>query len=299
MSMSTRHNVARTTNYSVVTDGWEVNVEQTLDDMTDLIQLHATWLRAGGRSIRTINERRRVLTHAEAHLPWGLDQADGDELAGYLARDGLSRWTQHTYFNHLGGYYRWGVAAGHLVLNPMLGLLTPLPGDRIPDPASDDELAAALALLPEQPWRMAVRLAAFAGLRAHEIVSVRREHCTDVVIRIRGKGGRMETAPMAPQLWMWIRDRPAGLLVHDRAGRAIREDTLSASQHRVWVRIGQPHQHLHRFRHWFATALLVRGADIRTVQECLRHRSLSSTQGYTAVVPSQRQAAVALLPVLG
>ena len=49
--------------------------------MSDLIPLHSTWLRAGGRSAATINRRERLLYHAHDTLPYGLDQAHPSELA--------------------------------------------------------------------------------------------------------------------------------------------------------------------------------------------------------------------------
>ena len=242
--------------------------------MSNLIEKHLTWLRAGKRSPRTITARGRLLRHAERCLPRGLDRADADDLAEYLARPAWSQWTAYTYFGHLAGYYRWAVLTGKRPADPTAQLIHPEQGDRLPDPATDDELAQALAALPAQPWRMAVQLAAWAGLRCCEIVSVRREDCSAEWIRVIGKGGRWATVPTAPQLWAVIEAAPAGLLVRSATGLVLTAQRLTQTQGAVWDRIGQPHQHLHRFR----------------------HKSILSTQGYTAVADSQRQAAVRLLP---
>jgi site-specific recombinase XerD len=54
---------------------------------------------------------------------------------------------------------------------------------------------------------------------------------------------------------------------------------------------------MHRFRHWFATALLDQGESMMTVKEAMRHRSVTSTEGYTKVRNGQRRLAITSLPL--
>jgi integrase/recombinase XerD len=48
----------------------------------------------------------------------------------------------------------------------------------------------------------------------------------------------------------------------------------------------------HSLRHWYASTLLDDGADLRTVQELLRHTSIQTTQVYTKVRDERRVSAV-------
>lgn len=264
--------------------------------MSDLIPIHLSHLRAAGYARRSVDDRSRFLHWAHQHLPYGLDMADGNEWAELLSEPSWSMWTRSTYWSHGFGYYEWGVTTGELLLNPMAALKRPPAGDDVPDPVTDEELRIALDRSPDRPWRTAIMLAAYAGLRASEIARLRRQDITEENVTIRkGKGGRDALVETSPVLWDYIRYRPPGPLVLTCAGRPLTGRSLTANQAKHWRRIGLPEIHLHRFRHWFATNLLRGGVDIRTVQELMRHRSLISTQAYTLVVSAQRTAAVASL----
>lgn len=266
--------------------------------MSDLIPRHLEHLEGAGKSPRTVADRKRLLEHADACLPYGLDEAHYDEIAAYLANSAWSTWTRSTYWSHLRGYYRWAVKVGELTLDPMGLLDRPPAGECLPDPVTDDELALALHRSPAQPWGMAIMLAAYAGLRCCELVRLRREDVTVNDLRVRvGKGRRAAVIPTSPILWAYLQGRPRGLLVTSVTGLAMSAHYLASNQRRLhWERIGLAEVHLHRFRHWYGTTLLRLGADLRTVQELMRHRSIISTQGYTLIVSEQRSQAIATLP---
>jgi len=57
----------------------------------------------------------------------------------------------------------------------------------------------------------------------------------------------------------------------------------------------RPQIHTHSFRHKFATDLLQKGANARTVQELLGHTSLAVTERYLAVTDKDKLWAVGLL----
>ena len=262
-------------------------------EMSDLIPEHLTWLKAGGRSKRTVHDRKRVLEHADAHLPWGLDEANGKEFATYLSQ--WTGWTLHTYDYHLRGFTRWGVRAGELITDQMLNLARPPEGNRIPHPCTDDEIAQALTA-PEHPWRRAIMLASYAGLRCCEIVTAHRRDIADGALRVKGKGNKVRVVPLAEPLVHELRDAK-GLLCVGGRGQELSAQDLTAMQRAVWRRIGLDDEfRLHRCRHWFATRLLDGGADLRVVQELLGHASIHSTQGYTAVAVGRMQSAVTRLP---
>ena len=172
----------------------------------------------------------------------------------------------------------------------------------VPRPvAPRDALALAedAADAASPPWMAARDLAVLlllygAGLRVGEAVGL-----TGAVlpigsaINVTGKRGKARIVPIIPAVKDaiddYVRQCPWGTGRDQPLFRGARGGPLSADLIRRAVRGARGRLGLgdrttpHALRHSFATHLLGRGADLRSLQELLGHASLSSTQIYTAV----------------
>jgi integrase/recombinase XerC len=263
--------------------------------MDNLIEVYAERLRAATRSPYTISTRTRILRHADRMLPRGLDKANGDDLAAYLARP-LKAWSRSTHFSALRGYYSTMVAAGRLSHDPTTTIARPSAGQRTPNPVSDAELTAAIERSPN-PWRAATIIAAYAGLRCIELADLDRSDVTAHYVRVRhGKGDKARYVPTHPVVWDLVGGMPAGPILCRASGRPITPEWLTSTQHAHWSRVGLPDVHWHRFRHWFGTTLSEQGVPIEVIQALMGHASIETTRGYVRVSVSRHYAAMATLP---
>ncbi|AYF31462.1 hypothetical protein CSH63_29255 [Micromonospora tulbaghiae] len=250
-----------------------------------ILDEHVTALRAAGRSPRTIEAREQVIRQLgrTAGDPCRLTTRD---LQVWLATPGWSAWTLATYQMHVRGFYGWLAAAGHRADDPTAALLRTRTPQDTPKPVTDAELAHALAV-GREPWLTAVLLAAYAGLRCGDIAALTRADVTERTITIRrGKGGKDAVLPCHPKIWEAVAERGPGPLVP--VGRRYLSNRAAA----YFTSIGLPGVHMHRFRHYYATALLRRGVNIRVVQRLMRHSSLATTAKYLAVDDAEAFAAV-------
>lgn len=264
--------------------------------MTDLIDAYLGHLLAADFSEATITERGGLLRRADRVLPLGLDYASEAELEAWLGQPGWARWTRYTYWEHLWTFYAWADGR-YLDWNPMEGMIRPRTPESEPRPVTDDQLEIGLAL--PAPWGTAVALAYYDGLRCAEIARLSTADVTESWTAVLRKGGKVQLLPTHEQVWAIVVRLPPGPVVPDSHGGHYRPSTLSNAASRRLRRAGVVGVGLHGYRHSFATQLLLpvaaggAGADIRTVQDLLGHKSVRSTQVYTRVTDPQRRAAIA------
>jgi integrase/recombinase XerD len=138
-----------------------------------------------------------------------------------------------------------------------------------------------------------------AGLRVSELVSLELSSCNFEArfIRCIGKGNKERIVPLgraaADALLHYLdRERPRlvarrpevhALFVNRRGGRVTRQRVWQVLRRYAKASLLTKGIGPHTLRHSFATHLLERGADLRTVQELLGHANISTTQRYTHV----------------
>jgi site-specific recombinase XerD len=169
------------------------------------------------------------------------------------------------------------------------------------------EQVEKLLSAPETDTPMGLRdraiLEAFfsTGMRVAELAALNREQFANVKdkkeleLGIIGKGGYPRTVYFSERALSWLKkylesrhDKEKALFIHFRARRDSDMRLISRSIERIVkkyaVLSGVPFFTTpHTLRHSMATDLMSQGVDIRTIQEFLGHRSITSTQIYTHV----------------
>ena len=132
------------------------------------------------------------------------------------------------------------------------------------------------------------------GLRISEALGLKRAdaHGKDA-LTVLGKGNKTRMVPVLPQVTRAIADYlalcpyvmpPDGPLFVGARGGPLSPRIVQLAMASLRGALGLPDTATpHALRHSFATHLLARGGDLRSIQELLGHASLSTTQIYTAV----------------
>ncbi len=185
--------------------------------------------------------------------------------------------------------------------NPASGIQTPKRDRRLPSFLEIKEVENLIEAAKGDKWETKRDLTILetlysSGIRVSELVGLNEEDVDLLshLVKVRGKGkkerivpigscavnaikGYLESAPLD------LEQRSVPLLINRRktrlTDRSVRRIILKYARIAALKKGISPHT----LRHSFATHLLDRGADLRSVQELLGHAHLSTTQIYTHV----------------
>ncbi|MEZ5404685.1 MAG: tyrosine recombinase XerC [Verrucomicrobiia bacterium] len=262
-----------------------------------------------GRAALTLKAYETILLEAGIFFQkaWPhLTPEDAKRWLYELTRLGYARSHIRQHFSCLRSFFRFLMREKRVDHNPFLKISLPKLEKRLPqfltEEQMNDLLEAPLKMpQPKQaPQWIKLRDAALlemaysAGFRVSELVGLNAEDIDLIneTARVRGKGNKIRLCPLgAPacealeRYWtvcqhprqgavFWNKSR-GGRLTVAAVGQLLKKYLLFCGLDR--------NLSPHKLRHSFATHLLNRGADLRSVQEMLGHASLSTTQVYTHV----------------
>jgi integrase/recombinase XerD len=259
---------------------------------------YAQWMQSSGWTARTVDQRLRRARKILERWPDPTGVTPG-EIVEYLGwSEVLKPTSRATYYNDTKAFFRWMTGLGLISANPMDSdlVVKPRPSPGTPKPLSRDEEARALAFA-RGDVRAYLLLALRAGLRASEIAAFRGEQIAEDFIILVGKGAKEAGIPTHPDLWHLAQEYPrrgAWFPSPYVPGKTVRGSTVGIAISRLFRRqdVDIPTGSIHRCRHSYATNLLRSGANLRQVQELMRHASLNTTAVYTAVSEDELRTAI-------
>jgi integrase/recombinase XerC len=268
-------------------------------------------------SPRTLKAYRQALAafRGQNSKPW--KQCRTDDFRNYLfavMKRGQARSYVRLQFSALRAFYKFLNDRKKLRANPLRDLQLPKVQKKLPLVLTrqqiEELLAAPLKVEKEQaaPQWMALRDAAImelfysSGLRLSELAAL---DVADVdlyteSVRVFGKGRKERVCPIGAPALEAISKYRAAAKVHS-GPLFINKSRRRISARSIWLILKRYLRHTsipvsispHKLRHSFATHMLDRGADLRSVQALLGHASLSTTQIYTHVTVERLKRAYA------
>jgi integrase/recombinase XerC len=258
----------------------------------------------------TVKSYREDLTQAivqwseilgERYTPGQVSNRTIRRYVAWLHEQGYSRSTTARRIAAVRSFFRYLCRQSIVTANPTQGIRSPKIEKKLPGFMSGSQVDSLLDSPLESdsyPLRDKAILEVFyaAGIRVGELCGLNLEDVRwdDGVIVVRGKGRKERLALLGriavTSLQEWLTERQE-LLAGKPAINALFLNKLGTrltvrSVHRVVAKYLQragldPKLSPHSLRHTFATHLVDAGAEIRSVQELLGHKNLTTTQIYT------------------
>lgn len=232
-----------------------------------------------------------------------ISQVDHLTLRRFLAEMRAKDYSKRTIARKLASlrsFFKFLYREGLLKSNPITAIRSPKLDKKLPKFLDVDKMTK-LIMTPDVKTESGLRDRAMletlysCGIRVSELVGLDVSDIDFIsgVIKVLGKGSKERIVPIGEEALSSIRryidrrnkkakDKDAAFL--NNHGRRLTDRSVRRVIDR-YIRACSIEEKIspHSLRHSFATHLLDRGADLRSVQELLGHMNLSTTQIYTHV----------------
>jgi len=238
------------------------------------------------------------------HVTGRLPAVGPNEIRAYLSlmhNSGYSKSSVARKLATLRSFYKYLVRKGRLEASPVSVIRTPKQAKRLPTCLAVEQIAALLKATEDGTFlgardRAILETLYSGGLRISELVSLNLAHLDEYgeVVRVLGKGRTERLAALGSHAMAALRNylslRAAAFatprledpLFINKLGKRLSDRSIRRKLTKYLQIAGIPtNVSPHTLKHSFATHMLDNGADLRSVQEMLGHRSLSTTQIYT------------------
>jgi integrase/recombinase XerC len=221
------------------------------------------------------------------------------EFIESLNKKNISKTTIARKFSTLRTFYKFLIINNILNKSPIESMSAPKKDKKVPLFLTENEMQSLLSIKNIKLRDKAmIELLYSCGLRIEELMSL-NIHNIDFIsntLIIRGKGNKERIVPVGNKclnaIMEYINERQAYGLPYDIKSPLFLNKHLNRLDQRTARRILHKYFIIagltkkvspHTLRHTFATHILDRGCDLRSVQEMLGHKNLSTTQIYTHV----------------
>jgi integrase/recombinase XerC len=260
-----------------------------------------------------IDLREFVKFIAEKKLP-DLTYLDIRSFLAFLKTREYSKSSISRKLACLRSFFKYLVRENILAQNPAAGIATPKKEKRLPSFMNPDEITKLLDAPAKNSWeekrdKAILEMLYSSGLRVSELAGLNHDDLDFFggLVRVRGKGKKERIVPVGQTAlnslrayWDMKAPRETASAIKkplfiSRIGSRLTDRSVRRMILKYVKRTGLGKEiSPHTFRHSFATHMLDRGADLRSVQELLGHANLSTTQIYTHVTTQRLKDAYAL-----
>ena len=260
----------------------------------DLFPLYKAELALRIRNQRNLDRYCQVLDQFQEFL--------GDKQpSSMLAKSFLSKWskrkpaTLYKYLSIIKGFLNW--------YGEEIDLKVKLP-HQLPEYVEDESIQKLIETIKKKQTHrksidrdiLLIELAYNSGLRREELANLKVRDILineQALIVRKGKGTKDRTVPLPSRIFKLLEGH-IGFMDPNDSVFNVKPVAISDTIRRIANRAGV-NIHAHSLRHGYATSLLEKGANIKSVQELLGHSRIATTEAYISLLPKHLREAVNLL----